>query len=247
MEWVLRRVPLANRVMWFRWVLGTAVGFTIGGAVALIVGVLGLEWGFMDFVCSFRGFLWPCQNSPESAVLFYVFTVLIPGSLALGGTLAAVMQVWLVLRGLVPRPGSWIVVSAAGSASYFVIASVVSFGPILLPPLTLVAFIAVVVGVGAAVGAMQWLFLRTRLPRAGWWVLGAIVTQGPVSWFTVIDPGPLDRLLGSWWDLAGLLRGVLVLVAIGVWTGGISGAILVLLVRHRLRLGAETELPLPLR
>ena len=39
----------------------------------------------------------------------------------------------------------------------------------------------VTLGAGVAIGLAQWLVLRGRLPRAGWWILASVVGWGLVE------------------------------------------------------------------
>ena len=194
-------------VMWLRWILSTAVGFTVGGVGAIILGFVELA---------------RCRNDCDVVAAIVWSTVVTPGSLLLGGALAAVLQAWLVLSGFVPRPGWWIVVSAAGFLSFPIIQRV-------LPLDRNTAAIITLLASGAIVGVLQWAFLRTRLPRAGWWILGAILVYGPVSWFLVLELG----LFWGPWGWLWLLLMVGELVALGIGIGASSGAILAWMVRHR--------------
>ena len=75
---------------------------------------------------------------------------------------------------------------------------------------------------GASVGIAQWLVLRKRVSRAGWWVLASTVG------FAVVAPGALDALetfgigiLGGGSSSPGYAGFVLGLALYGAITGGV--------------------------
>ncbi len=89
---------------------------------------------------------------------------------------------WLVLRRQIPNAwplaGYWVL----GSAAAYAIGLSIGFSPrgVLralgwTAPNRLVALFLAVSALGALVGMIQWLALRTRLPRSGWWVLASAV------------------------------------------------------------------------
>ncbi len=72
---------------------------------------------------------------------------------------------WLILRRLDPRSFSWVVLTVVGIILGFVLALILGLGGATFPDLLLRGAVS-----GAVVGAMQWLFLRQRYQRAGWWI-----------------------------------------------------------------------------
>jgi len=109
----------------------------------------------------------------------------------------------------------------------WVLASIVGWWALSLP----VSAIAPVVGampvvsgsiVGAGVGIMQWLVLRRRFHRAGWWVLAS--TMGwAVGWAVgqnLIEP--VTMFLAKYEEALGG-RSVVTLSVLGVMVGGVAG------------------------
>jgi len=194
--------------IWLRWVLATAVGFGLSIGLAAII-----EFQMMA----------GCEHDCGIKVGIPFVILVIPFSLLLGGTLAGVMQRMLVLKRMMPRgSGWWVALSAAGFLGFwlpFWLGDIYELRG--LYPLT------VMIVPGATVGLIQWAFLRTILPRAGWWVPASVLAYGPSS---------------LWWGDYVNLAGELVLIfgiGIGIWTSAIGGAIMAWLIRDRLRSGAE--------
>lgn len=75
------------------------------------------------------------------------------------GSIAGVLQ-WLVLRPHVPTSRWWMLASAVGAYVAFLLLSVVVLSNALLIYAT----------AGLLIGIAQWLVLRNRVPRAGWWI-----------------------------------------------------------------------------
>lgn len=82
-------------------------------------------------------------------------------ALALGqpGSIAGVLQ-WVVLQPHVPASRWWMLASAVGAYVAFLVLSVVVLGNAVLIYAT----------AGLLIGIAQWLALRRRVPRAGWWI-----------------------------------------------------------------------------
>jgi hypothetical protein len=182
---------------WLWWVLASTVGLAVGMLVrpfAFYVVGAWLTWG---------GGIEVVFALDDVVALEVAFAL----SGALGGASVGIAQ-WLVLRRQVSRAGWWVLASSVGLA----VGSVV--GPDIMPDLsraepTFVVGIAQVAlrGVqdGASIGIAQWLVLRRRVARGGWWVLASTV---------------------------GLAVGVLFSVAAGVIYAPITGGVLVWLLRH---------------
>jgi hypothetical protein len=79
---------------------------------------------------------------------------------------------WLILRRLHPRSFSWVVLSIVGTFLGFVLALILGLGGSTFSDLLLRGAVS-----GAVVGSMQWLFLRQRYQRAGWWIPASILAQ----------------------------------------------------------------------
>jgi hypothetical protein len=149
-------------VVWPLWVTASAVGSGLG-AVAY-------DW-----------YQRTSRDGPSVPILITAGLVVL--------TLPAILQ-WLVLRHWVPRAGWWIVASAVGNAlSYFPI----GWGINRLYPSPYASTVAVVAAFllsGAVSGAMEWLVLRRRVWRAGWWVLArSIGSCGAMAVVAVVTKG----------------------------------------------------------
>ncbi len=136
----------------------------------------------------------------------------------LGGAVA--LAQWVVLRRQIrnawPLAGYWVL----GSTAAYAIGLSIAFSPGAVlralgwtPPNRLVALFVAVSALGALVGMIQWLALRTRLPRSGWWVLASAV-GATLGWASGEAAG----------GLGGVALGIAVLAAI-------TGATLVWLLR----------------
>ena len=121
--------------------------------------------------------------------------------MTVGATGAGVLQ-WLVLRQRIARAGWWVPATVLSSAVVGgVIVAVGSSGgrdwnvTWSADPGRVVVGLAGMSLFGTVLGALQWLVLRRRVARAGWWVLA-----GGVSWIT---GAPLGAVLGG--GLSGIL------------------------------------------
>lgn len=85
-----------------------------------------------------------------------------------GGGLVALLQ-WMLLRHQVTQAGWWVAVSMVGVTIGSALSFVVSQYVLQVAGLT-AAFASVGAAVGISVGIVQWLMLRLRFRRAGWWV-----------------------------------------------------------------------------
>jgi hypothetical protein len=119
---------------------------------------------------------------------------------------------WLVLRRRVSGAGWWILASTAGG--YGIIqAGFEGFSQSLESYGLLLSFTGVVALGGAVTGILQWLVLRGKVSRAGWWVLAS--TVGWVLGVTVARAFPWG---GDDSDFIGAL--VVTGAVLGVVTGG---------------------------
>lgn len=181
---------------WLRWMLASFLGFAMGG-------VLG---GVTLYVFAFG----------EGFAGLIVFGAIFG---AAGGT----MQ-WLVLRRNVNQTGGWVLATAigctlAGIGTELVLRRL----PFSDAFIALYAF-AAMAGIGE--GILQWLVLRRKVARAGWWVLASILglTVG------MGIGGPIAITLGQAGSAieASIVAGVL----FGLGVGAIPGAVLVWLLRQ---------------
>ena len=178
-----------------RWMVASVAGWLVGWLVAWI-GALSVGW-----IVAWAG-------------------------VGIGGGVGVAQ--WLVLREQVARAGWWVVASIVGG----VVGGGVSVG------LILGAFVgagevmgnvvAVILGwvlVGVGMGVAQWLVLRGRVARAGWWVVASVmgwIVGRIAAWFGV-GIVAVDVILGQ---VAGQ-------VAYGVVYGAITGIVLVQLLHQR--------------
>ena len=122
---------------------------------------------------------------------------------------------WLVLRRQGARTGWWVLASAVG---WFVAMRVGGFLDEVLD--WTLWYVSGVVG-GAVVGAAQWLVLRQRVARAGWWVLPT-VAGWVMFWFGAAMVFEINVFLGV----------VVVELIFGALYGAITGSMLVWLLQQ---------------
>ena len=109
----------------------------------------------------------------EDLLFGYVFLPLL-------GLLTGLLQC-LPLRRYLPRTGWWIAATALGWSLGFAVAYLgYAIWPVALNANSTWAVEIVFVSIGAATGLVQWLVLRRRVPRAGWWVLASALGWGLV-------------------------------------------------------------------
>ncbi len=187
---------------WLGWVVASTVGMLVGFfMIFLIYGLLEALLG--------------------SAVTDDLFEIGWLGDLVMGimlGIVVGILQ-WLVLQGRVSRVGWWILASAAAgygiSLAFFIgIEESLSFSLFL-------RFTGVAALGGAVMGTLQWLVLRGKVSRAGWWVLASTVgwalgmaVSRAISW------GPDDA------------DAIYALAVTGAVMGAVTGAALVWLLRQ---------------
>lgn len=110
----------------------------------------------------------------EDFLLDYVFFPLI-------GLLTGLLQ-YLLLRRYLPRIGWWIAATALGWPLGF---AVVYLAYVALPAAlhagSTWSVVLALVWVGGATGLAQWLVLRRRILRAGWWILASALGGGLVG------------------------------------------------------------------
>jgi hypothetical protein len=185
---------------WLGWVVASTVGIILG----LILGFgLGLTIGGFD---------------NEFGVLRTILGEFMFGAAI--GFGVGILQ-WLVLRRRVSGVGWWVLASTAGLAGARGGAAALASGnsEVLGSYAWLVA--AMALG-GAVTGILQWLVLRGKVSRAGWWVLAS--TVGWALGFAVMDAGA--ELVGVDCILGALLPGPVL--------GAVTGGALVWLLRQPL-------------
>ncbi len=187
---------------WLGWVMISTVGWSVGFMVGFVL--------FMFIVGEDNGI-----NVLRSILGYFMFGAAL-------GSMVGLMQ-WLILRIFVSRTGWWVLASTAGFAvgwgGVFVAIFGYPEGMGGMSSFTNVLGKAVVVALGGAVtGILQWLVLRGKVSRAGWWVLAS--TVGLALGVTVADAIPNEM------DLLG------VLLLPGAVLGAVTGGVLIWLLRQ---------------
>jgi hypothetical protein len=96
----------------------------------------------------------------------------------LAGVLSGLLQ-YAVLRRRLPRMGGWVLATPGGwllGSLLIALPGRLGWTDILLTNIPLM-FLAM----GFSVGMAQWLLLRRRLPRAGWWIPASILGWGALG------------------------------------------------------------------
>ena len=166
---------------WLKWFLACLAGFVVG--IPLFIG-LGLLLG----------------DQPGPAVVQDAVTGVIHGA-EFG------IAQWLLLRRQVHKVGWWVVASIVGFAIGFPLTKTL-FGE-LSSGLVVAGGAGAVVG--AIAGALQWLVLRGRVGRAGWWVLASAL-----AWMVSAVLGEVGALAADEDFVADLLRVILGAALTGV-------------------------------
>jgi hypothetical protein len=133
-----------------------------------------------------------------------------PGILAtlvIGGTTGLTLGImqWLVLRSELKQSGWWILASSAGWAAGLPLGAFLAqrFG------LSEALFgVALGATIGSLTGILQWLYLRTQVIDAGWWIPANIFAWGSGMLFYQAGASWLGALYGA---LAGIVTGVAML------------------------------------
>ena len=178
---------------WLGWVLASTVGIPAGFIIGFFLGAFTAQ--------TLEG--WPIDLA-----------------IGIGIGIGVGVPQWLVLRRRVSRAGWWILASAAGGVVIFLafslgyLESMESFGDLL-------SFTGVVALGGAVAGILQWLVLRGKVSRAGWWVLASTV-----GWALGMAVSEVIPWGGT--DEDSLVPSVMT----GVVLGAVTGAALVWLLRQ---------------
>lgn len=131
------------------------------------------------------------------------------------GLITALLQ-FLVLRQVLPRMAWWIAATFAGFLAFL---GVLSLAPRLFPQSQMNDPFLIAIGsalAGAGIGFFQWLVLRKKLPRSGWWILGVAFTWGLVF---LLNGGVISGI----WDI----------LAVSVLPPLVTGLMLWLLFRYK--------------
>ncbi len=176
--------------------------------IANTVGLLVGRW----FGGQIISVLWPAPPMPPNAFINVIFTNPIPRVIIVGlttGTLLGILQ-WSVFRLFDYHVNwKWVVSSMLACVAFPTLGEIVYSSQ--QPQ---VATIVAILG-GVTLGTVQWRILQQIVNRAGWWILATAVTG--VFLFGSITPNPYNEPFA-------LISGIIV--------GGITGAVLVLLLKH---------------
>jgi hypothetical protein len=167
----------AGWTFWLGWMLAS-----IGGAIVFLIVVFPLNLLFMQIV--------PEPNTADSLALSVVFTAISSGVM---GALFGLAQ-WLVLRRVLPAMERWVLATPIGYGLVFGAIPIIRFDAI---PQLGGAMIFLMFGI--VLGILQWLVLRERVYRAGWWI--AISTAGWAIAFIFIGAAYLSGLYIEPFDL----------------------------------------------
>jgi hypothetical protein len=124
------------------------------------------------------------------------------GAIALGATIGAAQ--WLVLRGYLPRSSLWVAATLVGCAAPQVFPWIVSG----LEPSWLNGVVMFLLW-GFVLGALQWLVLRRRVERAGWWIAISVAV-----WMLAFGLTGLAEVSGMYVEPFDLLAAFIVPVAV---------------------------------
>ena len=217
----MRRPQTQVWTFWAQWVLASVLGLTVGGGAA--VPVVIATWNTV----------YSKQPSNEQGYLATFVGALLASAIV--GNAAGLGQ-WLVLRTRIQKVGWWVLASAVGLAtglgavfgSEATMPEVWRFIWRFSHSLSMERAIAGAMA-GTAIGLAQWLVLRKRIQKAGWWVLAsaaALAMVGGLS--TVVDDVLWHVVRGN------IQRGITLGVIVGVVFSGITGFVLVRLLEEQI-------------
>lgn len=179
-------------VFWVQWMLAT-----VAGAVAYVIMLIPLM----------RGITLLAPAGPESVAEPPIWLQLVLRAFGMGLLGAAIgLAQWLVLRRVLRGVGWWVPATMVGYAALNVAGWIWLLS--VEPPPWLAGSTSFVL-VGLVLGVAQWLVLRGRVERAGWWI--AISVAG---WTLALALTRLIILSGLYVEPMDMLSALLVPVAI---------------------------------
>ena len=195
------QVMLPSRFFDYRDIFFNALaGFMVIVARLAIAPVHGPGWRlwFLWMMAGAIGWGWSMDafgGQRRFEVLRSSPAVVVPGYLgvAVGCVLSGVLQ-WLALRRYLARAGLWVLGSLGAAA----VVGLVVFGVGRVD--ADVGWIAGAGVFGTVVGVLQWLLLRRRVARAGWWVLASTI-----GWVVAVPAGGMTGPPG--WAAYGAITG----------------------------------------
>jgi hypothetical protein len=155
-----------KRPDWFfypAWSIATLLAITVSWyAYFLLIGVV-TRW--IGHTIQVNG----QTRTTEDYLFFYIFFPMF-------GLLTGILQ-YTLLRRYVPKMGGWVLATMAGCLLGF-------FTMTILLRIFESAFLTLWNGalafatIGGAIGLSQWVLLRRRIPKAGWWILASMLGWG---------------------------------------------------------------------
>jgi hypothetical protein len=217
--------------LWGRWVLANALGEAVGlGGSLLLVG----------------GAMMAFDETPGIGVVILIAAMQVLLGAFLEGVTVGTAQ-WWVLRRPLPalRWRTWALATALGAGVAWLMGIIPStlfaFGEAAAetaasapaPEIPDAVQYLLAAGLGLAAGPIlgfgQWIVLRRRIERAGWWIVGNALGWMAAMPLTFVAPGLLPAGPIPWWAVP-LLIGTVLLA--GAVVGVIHGVALVLLLRR---------------
>ncbi len=153
--------PLPGWRFWLAWDLATVVAAI--AAVIILAPLNNLA------LIAFEALGWsPASSATPGLFSMFVVSLLSALSGAIMGAAFGIGQ-WLVLRRVLPGTGGWVLATLIGYPLAFAVQRVVPCGdiPVLCGSMMFLLF-------GIALGVLQWLVLRGRVPRSRIWVAVSI-------------------------------------------------------------------------
>ena len=194
----------AGRWFWPRWVLVSVAAWTVG--LAILAETPAFEVGIVR------------SGDPSDTTGWGVAWAVILGGLLCGALLGGVQR--LLLRRHLPHLEGWTLASTAGFTLGYTVVWALSgagygeaYGHHALPHAVDAAGLPGGALLGAAFGAAQWLVLRRRVARAGWWVPANIL--GFAAGWALAAGLPVDDVP------AHFVGGAVLGAVLGALTGGV--------------------------
>ena len=163
-------VPARKKPGWpfyFIWVTWTTLCIPIGYFISFVpLSIITLLIGDYIYV---KG----VQHITEDYLGLYIIIPMI-------GLLTGFVQ-YRMLRSYLPRIGGWVLLTAAGWLTGLLLIAT-SYRLKWIDPT--IYFDVVFFLMGLSIGVAQWLLLRQRLPRAGWWIAANLAGWGLVALIT---------------------------------------------------------------
>lgn len=172
-------ILVPKRPAWFffpAWIVLTSICFPV--AFLLIFPILRIIIRIVGDFIIVNG----VQHITEDYLALYIFVPIV-------SVLTGVLQYALLSRYL-PRMGGWVAATFGGWVLGMLLI-VISGRLTWMDASTTLGLDIIFILIGFSIGAAQWLLLRKRLPRAGWWIVANILGWGLLG---LVTAGPsLDQ------------------------------------------------------